>query len=971
MIYMRHTFCAVLIFATGAQQVLGQAPTPPAAPAAPGAPAAAPAAGGGALNKQEETEALMTAALSLFQEAKYQEALAKVAEVKKNLNNKPFPQILFVEGASYFNLNDYPNAITALEAYQTSFADGEYINPVKLALGRSYINKGEPDKGIEILKGVVNSAPAMKAEAGLFVAEALKKQNKIDDALAVLKSIILDGTRSAEGIQAAMMAADMYVAKGELDEAGKLMENVKSFASGGDNVAQMNNIYLKLGDQMLEKKSFREALGAYQMVRKKNEISRLQKEGIAKLEESLKNPGRGPIKGTKEELEEKLKTNNTLLEEIEKRSDYDASLYYRLGRCYFEMARLWESILAFDVIVNDFKEFPQRDRCMFGMIIANAQLKRVKAARKLCEKYITDFPDGADLGTVSEMFGMLAYENGQLQEAADAFNKAEGFPKAEKERLRFLRGNVLFEMQRFDDARTTFELLVNEFPQTPYKDDALYRVALIYFYQNDSINTSKALKNYMKENPKGLYVVDARYRLAFIKFQARDTESAMSDLESIVKDAPNDPNIGQVYALLGDGYNQKGEYEKALENFAMAVDKAKSDDVLSYTMDQATDLYASMNKWKEIGDMWSKYLKTHKDNEEQELKAVLWISRARVKENKQDEAKKLLSDAIKPKIPNASNEQVEGLIQQLVSLTAPKRRARPAPSADGTTPAAPAPITFDQVEKELETLLTPPEAAMNGTAQMRILFAKAWLAKTMREPEKAEKLFTIIIEVAKPDDLSPMLLATVGDNARKKGDLDKAAGCYNRLNEFFKDTEYADGAAVGLAEIAFEKGEIDKALELFNTAIEGYQGSSRLLDATLGKAKTLYKLKKFDDAKKLYEDILNTKEWRGEAHATALFMQGEMEFDQKKWGTAIPFYQRVFIAHQKWKPIMAKAYLQCARAFIQLNRPAEAAPAPGEPAARVNSDREAAKLLLLEMTKRQDLQTFPEMKEAQQELSKL
>jgi len=971
MIYMRHTFCAVLIFATGAQQVLGQAPTPPAAPAAPGAPAAAPAAGGGALNKQEETEALMTAALSLFQEAKYQEALAKVAEVKKNLNNKPFPQILFVEGASYFNLNDYPNAITALEAYQTSFADGEYINPVKLALGRSYINKGEPDKGIEILKGVVNSAPAMKAEAGLFVAEALKKQNKIDDALAVLKSIILDGTRSAEGIQAAMMAADMYVAKGELDEAGKLMENVKSFASGGDNVAQMNNIYLKLGDQMLEKKSFREALGAYQMVRKKNEISRLQKEVIAKLEESLKNPGRGPIKGTKEELEEKLKTNNTLLEEIEKRSDYDASLYYRLGRCYFEMARLWESILAFDVIVNDFKEFPQRDRCMFGMIIANAQLKRVKAARKLCEKYITDFPDGADLGTVSEMFGMLAYENGQLQEAADAFNKAEGFPKAEKERLRFLRGNVLFEMQRFDDARTTFELLVNEFPQTPYKDDALYRVALIYFYQNDSINTSKALKNYMKENPKGLYVVDARYRLAFIKFQARDTESAMSDLESIVKDAPNDPNIGQVYALLGDGYNQKGEYEKALENFAMAVDKAKSDDVLSYTMDQATDLYASMNKWKEIGDMWSKYLKTHKDNEEQELKAVLWISRARVKENKQDEAKKLLSDAIKPKIPNASNEQVEGLIQQLVSLTAPKRRARPAPSADGTTPAAPAPITFDQVEKELETLLTPPEAAMNGTAQMRILFAKAWLAKTMREPEKAEKLFTIIIEVAKPDDLSPMLLATVGDNARKKGDLDKAAGCYNRLNEFFKDTEYADGAAVGLAEIAFEKGEIDKALELFNTAIEGYQGSSRLLDATLGKAKTLYKLKKFDDAKKLYEDILNTKEWRGEAHATALFMQGEMEFDQKKWGTAIPFYQRVFIAHQKWKPIMAKAYLQCARAFIQLNRPAEAAPAPGEPAARVNSDREAAKLLLLEMTKRQDLQTFPEMKEAQQELSKL
>ncbi len=970
MFVTRHSFCAALILVSGSSVVLGQAPPP-----APGAPAA-PAAPAGALNIQQETEALMNAGLALFQEGKYQEALSKIAEVEKNLSGKPFPQVLFVKGASYFNLNDYPNAITALEAYQTSFADGDYINPVRMALGRSYINKGEPDKGIEVLKGLVTSAPAMKAEAGLFVAEALKKQGKNDEAISILNSVLADGTRSAEGIQAAMMCADLYVAKGELDKAGELMEKVKGFATGGDNVAQMNNIYLKLGDQMLEKKSFREALGAYQLVRRKSEISRIQKEVIAKIEESLKNPGKGPIRGTKEELEEKLKTNNSLLEELEKRSDYDASLYYRLGRCYFEMNRFWESILAFEVITKEFKEFPQRDRCMFGMIIANAQLKRVSAARKLCEKYISDFPDGADLGTVSEMFGMLAYENGQLSEAVDAFNKAEGFPKAEKERLRFLRGNVLFEMQRFDDARTTFELLVNEFPQSPYKDDAMYRVALSYFYQNDSINVSKAIKAYLKENPKGQYVIDARYRLAFIKFQARETDDAMKDLESIVADAPNDQNIGQVYALLGDGYNQKLEYDKALENFAQAVDKAKSDDVLSYAMDQATDLYAGEGKWKELGDMWEKYLKTHKDNEEQELKAVLWISRARVKENKLDEAKNLLATAIKPKIPNPANEQVEGLIQQLVSLVAPKRRARPttaaaaAPAADGAAKPAdaappPAPVvTFEDVEKQLETLLTPPEAAMNGTAQMRILFAKAWLAKVMREPEKSEKLFTIIIEVAKAEDLSPMLLATVGDNARKKGDLDKATSCYNRLNEFFKDTEYADGAAVGLAEIAFEKNDYDKALELFRKAMVEYEGSSRLLDATRGEARTLYKLKKYDESKKIYENILNTKEWRGEAHAEALLMQGEMLYDQQKWGEAIPFYQRVFIAHQKWKPIMAKAYVQCARAFVKLNRPQELPD-------RQNSDREAAKLLLIEMTKRQDLQTLPEMKEAQQELSKL
>jgi tetratricopeptide (TPR) repeat protein len=143
-----------------------------------------------------------------------------------------------------------------------------------------------------------------------------------------------------------------------------------------------------------------------------------------------------------------------------------------------------------------------------------------------------------------------------------------------------------------------------------------------------------------------------------------------------------------------------------------------------------------------------------------------------------------------------------------------------------------------------------------------------------------------------------------------------------------------------------------------------YAGSSRLLDATRGEAKSLYKLKKYDDAKKIYENVLNTKEWRGEAHAEALFIQGEMLMEQGKVGEAISFYQRVIIAHQKWKPILAKAYLHCAKAFLKLNRPLEL---PDRP----NSDREAAKLTLVEMTKRQDLQLFPEMKEGQQLLGTL
>ncbi|MFM7604699.1 MAG: tetratricopeptide repeat protein [Prosthecobacter sp.] len=954
--------------------VLGQAPKPPAPgapPAAPGSPPAAPAAPG-SLNIQQETEALMNEAVKLFTEAKYQEALSKIAQAEKNLNNKPFEGILYAKGACFFNLEEYAKAIESLELYVKEFPEGGSIIDVRMALGRAYIKSKQGDKGVTVLKEVVTKSPEKKAEAGLIIADHLKADNKTEEALQILSAVLADGVRSPESIQAAMMASQLYVASGKLEDASALMDKVRNFASGGDNIAQMNNIYLQLGDQMMEKKAFQDALNAYQLVRRKSEISRIQKEQIAKVEAKLK-VSKGDQKA---ELETKLKAGQEILAEIEKRTDYDASLYYRLGRCYFEMgqpptegaagdsSRMWQSILAFSTIVNEFKDFPQRDRCMYGLIMVNAALKRIPEARALCEKFIENFPDSSELGQISEMYGMLAYQNGQLEEAERAFNKAAGFPKADKERLRYLSGIVLFELQRFEQGRAAFEALIADSKDSVYKDECLYRIALSYFYQNDYKNVVKALETYIKENPKGNYLCDAKYRLAFITFQEGKKDKAQDMLIKITEEHPNDQNIGQVHGLLGDIYNQKADYENATKQFESAVDKAKTDDVLNYVMDQLTDLYVGQNEWKKLAGMWQRYYNTHKDNEELSLKAILWISRSHIKDQKPEEAQKLLSEHIKQRISSAANQQVEGLIQQLVNVVTPKRRrAPPAPTPDPTAKpaavaAAPIPRVpeyeqpFDEVEKKLEALLTPPAELNNGTAAMRILFAKTWLAKAMKLSDKTSKFFNILIEVAKAEDLSPMLLALVGDNARTKGDLEKATACYTRLRDVFKNTEYSDGAPVGLAEIEFEKNNHDKALELFKAAGE-FQGSAYILQATQGIAKTSAKLKKWDDAKKLYEQIAQTKEWRGEPTANALRMLGDVEASQNKHEAAIAYYQRVFIAHQRYKDEMAKAYLGSAKSFIALGK------------------KEEARNTLQEMINRADLKEKAETKEAQRLIATL
>jgi tetratricopeptide (TPR) repeat protein len=944
---------------------------------APAAPAPIPEG----VSLEVDVQKAYEAGFGFLQEGKFKEALEKVTFIKSKVN-KPFPHVTFLEGACHFNLNDYQNAATAFELYLKEFKDGENASAVKLGLGRTYLKLNRADEGIKMMKEAAQD-PALLGEAGLLIAEHHKKANQPDEALKILESIIGNGVRSPEQIQAALMAADIYVAKGDTEKASTMLESVKGGGGGtsGENAIQLNNLSFKLGDKMMEEKRFREALASYQAVRRSAEVVKMMKDRIAKTQSMI-----DAKQGEKEQLEAKMAADKSMLEEVEKRTDYDATLYYRLGRCYFEMQRPWEAILAFSALVEQFKDFPQRDKAMYGLIFANATLKRIKVAKEMCEKFIADFPDSSELGQITELFVMMSYQVGDLDGAITAADRVIfNFPKADKERMLYLKGNMQFEKQQFQDAVTTFEILKKDYPQSITLDECIYRIALAYFYQNDYKNVKGALEDYIDDFPKGQFIIDAKYRLAFIRFQGGEWEEALEDLQKLIEESPNDPNIAQVYVLLGDGLKRKADtdpekatehYKNALTAYENAYKKAQGEDVRKYVMDNLTDLYSAEQKWDDLEKLWRGYLDLVKDKDvDASLKAIFHIVNATKRKGNTEEAVKLIAEHVKPALGNPSMEQVEVLLQQMCALMAPKKKrtssfattaaAKPAattPPADGTAAPAPsAPVkkdepipTFEELEKKIEQLLTPEQ--LTPVANNRIMFARAWLARAMKEPEKSDRIFNILIEVSKPEDLSPMMLYIVGDNARKKKDNDKAAACYQRLLTLFPNSEFADSAPVGLGEIAFEKGEFDKALELFTEATgEKYQGSSRLLDATLGKAKTQVKLNKLEDAKKEYNQIAVTKEWRI-AWAEALYMLGQIEEMQKQYANACTFYVRVYLAHQKYKDWMARAYLQNARCLVLLG---------GE------ENKKKAIATLEEFLRRQDVRDQPEYKLGQEEIRKL
>ena len=238
----------------------------------------------------------------------------------------------------------------------------------------------------------------------------------------------------------------------------------------------------------------------------------------------------------------------------------------------------------------------------------------------------------------------------------------------------------------------------------------------------------------------------------------------------------------------------------------------------------------------------------------------------------------------------------------------PRRLHRPRQSRKRPPRPIPARELDTAARRIVETDRTP-------TAQARVLYAKAELAKLRRQPAEQERNLLTIAAKFKPDILPATILGQVGDALLSKGKLDQAAPYYQFLMETYPKNDNVDFAYAGLGEIAFQKKQYQKALEYFKDGTDKIAANLKLKDLTVGQGKALLALGKYDEAKKIFESSAAVREWRGETTAFCVYSLGEIEEKQGHWAEANAYYQRVYVAYQRFLPWVAKAYLGSAGSF--------------------------------------------------------
>jgi TolA-binding protein len=848
-------------------------------------------------------------------------AIENLSSIVKAKPNDPGAAVIYNLGYAYFFNANYQEAANTFEGYLKKYPDSDLSAEVHLTLGQSLMKvEGKADEALGHLAKAAEK-PEFAEEARFMAADAYIAKGDLAKAAQTMKNAMASKSSGISLLRAALKLVDLYIEQSQLAEAMKLLQDLERNPGYPDIIVVVNNRFVKIGDLHLDAKAYSDALEAYSNARPRNQVIAVQVDRLAqskKRKEELEkriaalNKNKQPLPRNIEEnvatLGGMIENTEKVLEELRKLDTYDATIQYRIGRCYFNMDRYWPSSVAFEVVADENPKSEDAATSLFGAMISQWKLGRLDASAVLAKRYLEDHPEGHQFETVAKLNATLLLEARKYDEAISFISGfLDKYPQSPlRQEMMTFRANARFGSGDYDKAADDYDLLIKDFPGAPESEEYVYRRALCDFLRNKYQETVAAFDNYEKTYPAGQFAADIRYRRGIIQLALKDYDHLIPSMKALLEDPDAKGFLGQIHTLLGDAYQNRGTQDRDLEeagtHFKKAVENANGDrSVIEYALEQATNILKGQRRWDDLETLWKKFLAENKGHP-MELRGVSELSKLLQRANKKEEARKMLSEFILRDVQNPRSEYVEMLLSQLAGMHLPPRNVKKdAPKPD-----------LEAMEAALVNDLEIPENDKSPVYVARVLFAKSELARMMKDQARSERSLSAIANTANAVDLGPILLSMVGQYLFDKGEYDKAEPLFQRLRDAFPQSPFSDVAPVGLGKIAMARKEYEEAAKQFDIAIKNASSDDSLKQATFGEGQALRMLKRREDAKKLFEKVVGTRGWRGVEVPGSLYELGEIASESGDKAAAHGYFQRVYVSHGAFPQYAIKSYLRAA-----------------------------------------------------------
>ena len=630
-----------------------------------------------------------------FGSKQYDVAITKINELLTLLGpgrEAPYELLYFNIGLANLLGNKLPEAEAAFLDCIKRYPNGEYTSRCYLGIGRASMNQQTEEKkqqAISALKMAVRD-PRYRSEAGLWLGQVYNEMGKKDEALKVFSSLMGSDVRTPQQTTAAVEVIGLLAKMGNLEDLTAYLDRLSDQAGVRDSIAWFANQVVVRGDELAEGEKYAPALAIYRSVPPRAQILEIQtasiqamRQDIKALEARVAAEQSMPInkRSNASAMLSSLKPGVELAEEarkaIEAKTDLDAVLLMRRGRCLFYMERFEEASVCFRTIRTKYPTMPEADAAAYAEIIIFHKLGNIAEIREKCDLFMAKYPESQNIENVATLAGELLVQSGNWKEVRTFYQQLEAkFPKSESlERFVFFQSLALFQDANFKEALPQLEKFIQQFPSSQFVENAHYFKAMAYFLNNDYKATLTACGEYLTKFPDGLYAGDMRYRLSFIDFNDKEDEEEKSkkivrELTGFLIEHPEDAAKGSMLCLLADTYKRMDKMDEALDSYIKAVWTDNPDDIIQYALDSATAILQERKDWDGTAKLHAEFLE-RKPKSQLALLSVSVVAKMKAREGKSAEATELLSKYLKTSIGDPASEQSEFLIDEIVKTIVP------------------------------------------------------------------------------------------------------------------------------------------------------------------------------------------------------------------------------------------------------------------------------------------------------------
>jgi len=560
-----------------------------------------------------------------FKLGKFDKAIALGNEQYDQSNPKEKSELSKIIGESYFNLEQYAQAIPYLKEYKGK--RGRWNNTDYYQLGYAYYKQGDFKNAINEFNKIIDGRNAVAQNAYYHLAESYLELGQKQQALNAFKN-------ASEMEFSPEIQEDAFLNYAKLSyEIGNSYKSapqvILSFIETYPE--NQNNEALKdlLIDSYITSKNYKAAMELLENNKSFENKLAYQKVGFYRGIE-LYNDG---------DYAEAINFFNKSLKEP-RDATFTARATYWKAESDYNLNNFDEALLGYKQYLQlpQASATPEYSDSAYNLGYVQFKLKKYNDAITNFKKYVaSSSTDGAQQTDAHLRLGDSYFVTSQYWPAMENYNTAIENGTADKDYAAYQKAISYGFVDRMDSKIEGLSNFARQYPSSIYRDDALYELGNTYVSQDKMVDAIKTYDRLIRELPKSSYVSKTLLKKALIFDNTSKSNEALAIFKRVANDFPSTPEALQAVASAKLIYIDQGR----VDEYATWVNTLDFVDVADNELDDAAYQAAEQpyleNKTEQAIGRFEEYLRQF-PNGGHALQAHFYLGQLYFANNKKEQA---------------------------------------------------------------------------------------------------------------------------------------------------------------------------------------------------------------------------------------------------------------------------------------------------------------------------------------------